>query len=81
MSAFTSYIQRHRLNMHDVARAANVRLLTVWNIDKEIPVRGDHADAVRSALYRLTGVHYAAPIAIHAPEKQPVAPWRHHEPA
>ena len=81
MSAFTSYIQRHRLNMRDVARAANVRLLTVWNIDKGIPVQSEHANAVRSALYRLTGVHYPAPIITHAPEKQPVAPWRHHEPA
>jgi len=29
MSAFNSYIQRHRLNVRDVAAAAGVRLVTV----------------------------------------------------
>jgi len=64
MSAFSNYLQRHRLNVRDVATAASVRLVTVWNIDKGTPVQAAHAAQVRVALLRLTDVPYTAPIAL-----------------
>lgn len=68
MSAFSSYLQHYRLNMRDVAAAAGVRLVTVWNIDKGTPVQAAHAAQVRVALLRLTGVPYTAPIALLEPD-------------
>jgi len=73
MSAFTSYIQRHRLNVRDVAAAAGVRLVTVWNIDKGTPVQAAHAAQVRVALLRLTGAPYTASIAILEPDDEAAA--------
>ncbi|MGB8347825.1 MAG: hypothetical protein WCD86_23300 [Ktedonobacteraceae bacterium] len=58
MSAFTAYVQRHHLNVRDVATKAGVRLVTVWNIDKGTPVQFAHAAQVRAALLRLTGDPY-----------------------
>jgi hypothetical protein len=64
MSAFSAYLQRYHLDVRDVALAAGVRLLTVWNIDKGTPVQFAHAAQVRVALLRMTDVPYTAPIVL-----------------
>jgi len=46
------------LSLLDVALAAQVRLLTVWKLAQGLPIRAEHAQAVRSGLQRLTGVPY-----------------------
>ena len=63
-AAFRAYVQHFELSVLDVALAAHVRLLTVWNIAQGLPIREEHAQAVRSGLHRLTGVHYTGPIPI-----------------
>jgi hypothetical protein len=59
---FQLYLATYHLDLLDIAIAARVRYLTVWNIAHAIPVRASHAALVRAALYRLTGIAYAAPI-------------------
>jgi hypothetical protein len=61
-AAFRAYLQHFGLSILDVALAARVRLSTVWNIEQGIPIRAEHAQAVRSGLHRLTGREYSAPI-------------------
>jgi hypothetical protein len=61
-AAFRAYLQHFGLSILDVALAAQLRLSTVWNIEHGIPIREEHAQAVRSGLYRLTGREYSAPI-------------------
>ncbi len=62
-AAFRGYTEHYRLSRQEVAQAAQVRLVTVWNIEQGIPVRESHAIAVRSALSTLSGVPYTALIA------------------
>ena len=59
-AAFRAYAQRFELSLLDIALAAKVRLLTVWNIAHGLPIRAEHAQAVRAGLHRLTGVPYTA---------------------
>lgn len=61
---FRAYLQRHGLSLLDVALAGRVRLLSVWNVQQGIPVRSEHAAAIRIGLYKLTGVPYTASIDI-----------------
>jgi hypothetical protein len=61
-TAFRTYMPHFELSILDVALAAHVRLLTVWNIAQGLPIREEHAQAVRSGLHRLTGVPYTGPI-------------------
>ena len=59
---FRVFVEQHRLSLLDVALAAGVRLMTVWNIQQGRPVRAASAQAVRAALLRLTGRPYGGPI-------------------
>ena len=58
--AFRACLQHFGLSLLDVASAAHVRPMTVWNIGRGLPVRAEHALAVRAGLSRLTGVPYTA---------------------
>jgi hypothetical protein len=62
-TTFRAYLERYGLSLLDVALAAQVRLLSTWNIQQGIPVRRVHAASIRAGLYELTGVPYTAPIA------------------
>lgn len=57
-TAFRAYLERYGLSLLDVALAAQVRLLSVWNVQQGIPVRSEHATAIRTGLYKLTGEPY-----------------------
>ncbi|MGH2493970.1 MAG: hypothetical protein ACRDIV_04635 [Ktedonobacteraceae bacterium] len=63
-AAFRAYLQHFELSLVDVAVAARVRLLTVWKIEQGLPIRTEHAQAVRSGLHHLTGVSYTALIPV-----------------
>jgi hypothetical protein len=62
-SPFRAFLEQHRLSLLDVAQAAGVRLMTFWNIQTGRPVRSRDAQAVRTALFRLTGLPYYGPLA------------------
>jgi hypothetical protein len=64
--AFRAFLEKYGLSMLDVALAAEVRLLTVWNIGRSHPVSSRHAEQVRAALYRLTGTRYRGGIVVRA---------------
>lgn len=55
---FRAFLARYELSMLDVALAAGVRLLTIWNMGRDNPISHQQAERVCEALYRLTGVHY-----------------------
>lgn len=61
---FRAFLEQHRLTLLDVARAADVRLMTVWNVQQGRPVRPQSAQAVCAALYRLSGMPYSGPIVV-----------------
>lgn len=61
-SQFRAFVEQHRLTLLDVALAAKVRLMTVWNIQQDRPVRASSAQAVRAALLHLTGKSYTGSI-------------------
>ena len=63
-AAFRAYAQRFELSLLDVASAAHVRPMTVWNIARGLPIRAEHALAVYAGLHRLTGVPYTALIPV-----------------
>jgi len=54
----------------DVALAAGVRYLTIWNIAHNLPVQHRHATLVRQALFHLTREPYTAPIPVHQDQEQ-----------
>ena len=56
--SFHAYLIQHHLQWHEVARAAQLPVLVVWSIDHGLAVSRSHADAVRSALARLTGTAF-----------------------
>jgi hypothetical protein len=58
------YILFYKLLWMDIARVASVPALTVWSIDHGLCVRSDHADRIRKALQRLTGVAFTGPIPV-----------------
>lgn len=63
---FEGFLARHHLSMLDVARAAEVRLVTVWRVMRDLPVSEQQAAQVYAGLYRLAGVHYRGRIRLHA---------------
>jgi hypothetical protein len=76
--AFRAFLARHKLTMLDVARAAGVRMLTVWNITRDLPVSRQQAEMVRAGLYRLTGTQYRGGITLrpsHAPAAAAPSPF------
>ena len=62
-AAFRAYAQRFELSPLEVSVAAKVRFMTVWRVAQGLPVGEAHAQAVRTALWRLTGVPYTGEIA------------------
>lgn len=61
---FERYLQQHHLLPLDVALAAGVRYLTIWNISHDVPVQYRHAVLVRRALFHLSGEDYSGPIVV-----------------
>jgi len=51
-----------------VALAAQVRLSTVWSIGQGLPISAEHAQAVRTSLYQVTGVPFTEAIAVIPPD-------------
>ena len=66
---FCAYLDQHQLSILDVALTARVRLLVVWRIQQGMPVSMSHANQVRAALYRLTGVAYRSLLEVTGDEK------------
>ena len=64
--AFRAFLNKHRLSILDVALAAGVRLLVVWNIAHDNPISRQQATMVRTGLYRLTGLEYHGGILLRA---------------
>ena len=60
---YRAYTQRFELSSLDVSVAARVRFMTVWRVAQGLPIGEAHAQAVRAALWRLTGVPYTGEIA------------------
>ena len=56
------YLDQYELAEHDVARTANVPLVTMWRAVRGQPITEAHAAAIRKALWRLSGDFYAGPI-------------------
>lgn len=69
-AAFQRYLQQHQLLPLDVALAAGVRYLTIWNISHDVPVQYRHAVLVRRALFHLTGEDYIGSIAVQQDQAQ-----------
>ena len=56
------YMDQYELAEHEVARTANVSLVTMWRAVRGQPITDVHAAAIRKALWRLSGDFYAGPI-------------------
>jgi len=56
------YMDQYALSEHEVARVANVPLVTMWRAVRRQPITEAHAAALRKALWRLSGDFYAGPI-------------------
>lgn len=67
---FQLYLDRYALTIRDVALAAHVRMIVVWNILHSNPVLPEDAGKVRSALFILTREHYCGPIPVRATPTQ-----------
>lgn len=67
---FAGYLERYQLSMLDVARAAHVRLLTVWRILHDEPIAQEQARQVYAGLLYLTGVSYRGRIRQRAAEEE-----------
>ncbi len=69
--AFRAFLVKYGLLLRDVALEADVRLLTVWNITRDLPISRRQAEKVRAALCRLTGAHYRGRIALRLEQTGP----------
>lgn len=65
---FAGYLARYQLSILDVARAARVRLLTIWRILHDEPIAEEQARRVYTGLLYLTGVRYRGRIRLRAAE-------------
>ncbi|HET9920919.1 MAG TPA: hypothetical protein VFQ30_13805 [Ktedonobacteraceae bacterium] len=63
-AAFRAYLQHFGLSRLEVARAARVRLMTVWKVEQGLPIRAEDALAVCAGLHHLTGVSYSTLIPV-----------------
>ena len=57
---FRTFLLYHQLSYLKVARAANMHMVSVYNIASGVPVLPEHEAAVRAALFQLTGERYTA---------------------
>jgi len=62
---FEGFLKRHQLSMLDVAQAAEVRLLIIWRVTRDLPISEQQAQQVYAGLYRLAGVPYRGRIRLH----------------
>lgn len=62
MNALAYYLQVHQIEPLQLAIAAGVRYLTVWNALQGRPITAEHAAKIRAALHSLTGIAYAGTI-------------------
>jgi len=53
------YLDQYELAEHNVARVANVPLVTMWRAVRGQPITAAHAAAIRKALWQLSGDFYA----------------------
>ena len=63
-AAFRDYLRHFNLSRQEVARVANVRMLTVWKIEQGLPIREEQALAVCASLYHFTGVPFPSLIPV-----------------
>lgn len=56
------FIDQYELTEREVARLANVPLMTLWRAVRGQPVTQAHATAIRKALWQLSGDFYAGAI-------------------
>jgi len=56
------YLDQYELSEHEVARVANVPLVTMWRAVRGQPITEAHAAAIRKALWQLSGDFYAGAI-------------------
>ncbi|HVB75423.1 MAG TPA: hypothetical protein VNE38_17890 [Ktedonobacteraceae bacterium] len=56
------YLDQYELSEHEVARVADVPLVTMWRAVRGQPITEARAAAIRKALWRLSGDFYAGPI-------------------
>jgi hypothetical protein len=75
---FEGFLTRYHLSMLDVARAAGVRLLTIWRVMHDEPISEQQAQQVYAGLALLAGVPYRGRIRLHAAgrEKPPDASFQ-----
>ncbi len=66
--AFRSYLSVHHLTIFDIAQVSPLRLVTLWNIQHNIPIQAAREQLVRATLRRMTGVAYTGPIVVHPKE-------------
>ncbi len=69
-AAFCAFLHLHRLTIVDVAIAGKMRLLPIWRLAHDQPIRLHEAQSIRETLYRLAGTHFTAPIPIVRSEWQ-----------
>jgi len=62
---FEGFLNRYQLTMLDVAQAAEVRLLTIWRVMRDLPISEQQAQQVYAGLSRLAGVPYRGRIRLH----------------
>ena len=68
--AFRAYLYAYHLCSLDVALISQVRYLTIWNIEHNIPVQPTRAALVRTGLQHMTGVAYTGPIIVQTNEEE-----------
>lgn len=59
-SAFRTFLLHHQLSYLKLAQAANVHVVSVYNVATGVPVLPEHEAAIRQGLRRLTGENYTA---------------------
>ncbi|HVB26191.1 MAG TPA: hypothetical protein VNG51_29905 [Ktedonobacteraceae bacterium] len=62
--AFCAFLHAHHLTIVDVALAGKMRLLPVWHLSHDVPIKLREARAIRETVYQLAGERFTAPIAI-----------------
>lgn len=63
MSPLEQYLKDNDIDSVRLSVMAGVRYLTVWNAMKEHPITQEHAQKIRVALQRMTGMVYIGTLA------------------
>ena len=59
-ATFRAFLLHHQLSYVKVARAANIHMVSVYNIASGVAVLPEHEAAVRAGLQQITGERYTA---------------------